>query len=278
MRALVLSDLHLGNPESKWLDAAYLIKENINDLDIIILNGDLTEEFNPFPITRKSVHSDLELLNSNIHESLSEFRDIISENINKMVFLRGNHDHLIINSLPIVENFAILQTKFKKIVIFHGHQTYLSQYGKRFGWGVEAGRRLKSRLDQEHYVGTRLDTNDYIIVGHCHTAFFDNEAKIFSPGCWVGKYRNRNIGWYILINDEGEKNENNFIEIRRIKGFYSKACKCGYDDLKNDDSQCPKCDHPTTPICITPGCSRPVRGEDEKLCKRCNHDEFNFYE
>jgi predicted phosphodiesterase len=253
-----------------------MINSIATDLDAVIINGDLTEEINYYPETISAVENDREILKSEIRTSLNTFSELISKHTNKIVYLRGNHDGQIINSNPIVENYALLESEFGRIVIFHGHQTNLSKYGIRFGWGVEVGRLLKKSIASEHYVGIKLKEEDFIIVGHCHVAYYDRTAMIFSPGCWVGNYENRNVGWYILINDEDFDTPAEGIRLKRINKTYRNICRCGYEYLTNNDLYCPQCKKDVGSKYIK--CDRPLRGEELRKCKNCEKKEFNFYE
>ena len=147
MKVGILSDLHIGHPNSKYQDAANIINNIAMDLDAVIINGDLTEEINYYPETISSAENDREILKSRIRTSLENFSGLISNHIDKILYLRGNHDGQIINSNPIVENYALLESDFGRIIIFHGHQTNLSKYGIKYGWGVEAGRELKKDMN-----------------------------------------------------------------------------------------------------------------------------------
>lgn len=276
MKLGILSDLHIGHPNSKYKDAANIINSIAPNLDAVIINGDLTEEINYYPETISSAENDREILKSKIRTSLENFSGLISNHIDKIVYLRGNHDGQIINSNPIVENYALLESEFGRIIIFHGHQTNLSTYGQKVGWGIEAGRLLKKSIASEHYVGTKLEVEDFIIIGHCHVAYYDRNAKIFSPGCWVGNYENNNVGWYILINDEDFDTPAEGIRLKRINKTYRNICRCGYEYLTNNDLYCPQCNKDVGPKCTK--CDRPLRGEEVRKCKNCEKKEFNFYE
>lgn len=279
MKIGLLSDLHIGNPISKWSDATSIINEIAPNLDMIILMGDVTEEMNPYPSTLEEYNNNMAGLKNSIQQIMGEFTNSISKHLDKTVFLRGNHDDQIINNMKIVENHAILRTKLGRIVVFHGHQTNLSKYGQKFGWGLSAGRELKVNLDHEHYIGVELTSSDFIIMGHCHVAYFDSELKVCSLGSWLGDYKkNRNVGWYAIINDEDVDSPKKMIQMRRIDTEYVRSCQCGYNNLKNNDLYCPKCKRPTAPLCSRFGCNRPVRGEDDILCKKHLHDDFKFYE
>ncbi|MBD3230824.1 MAG: hypothetical protein GF329_21785 [Candidatus Lokiarchaeota archaeon] len=177
----------------------------------------------------------------------------------------------------MVENIAILRSKLGRIITLHGHQTSLSQYGSGRGWGVEAGRKLKTNLEKEYYTEVKLLPEDILIVGHCHVVYYDHTAKIYSPGCWIGNYENRNVGWYILIDDESFDEPEEGIQLKRINKNYRRTCECGYKYLSNDDLYCPKCKKKTTPICARRGCNRPLRGEDLRTCKKCKTPDFHFY-
>ncbi|HUX99406.1 MAG TPA: metallophosphoesterase [Candidatus Deferrimicrobium sp.] len=268
MKVGLLSDLHIGSPDSKWRDAAFLIKQIAPDLDAIIIIGDMTEELNPYPKTLASAKNDNEVLKVRIQNCLDQFIENLADYMNRIVFLRGNHDDQVLNNISLVEPYAILRTNFGRIVILHGHQTNLSKYGLKHGWGVQSGRELKSSLELEHSSGVQLDITDYIIVGHCHVAYADSHTKIYSPGCWVGQYSNRNTGWYIIINDEETDSPQEFIQMRRKDTrYYKKTCECGFNKLTNDDLYCPNCHKETTPKCAIATCNRPLRGEEGKVCK-----------
>ncbi|NVM29404.1 MAG: metallophosphoesterase family protein [Candidatus Helarchaeota archaeon] len=278
MKVCLLSDLHIGSPQSKWRDAATLINRMAPDLDAIILIGDITEELNPYPKTLAFAKNDPNSLKQRILTALDQFIEKISEYVNKTVFLRGNHDDQVLNRCSIVENHAVLRSKFGRIIVLHGHQTNLTRYGLKLGWGVQSGRELKNNLKLEHSAGIELEATDYIIVGHCHVAYSDALTKIFSPGCWVGNYSNRNTGWYVLIDDEEADSPQSFIQMKRKANlYYRKQCECGFNHLTNDALICPACKQETTPRCGMYDCNRPLRGEEVKTCKR-HHASFRFWE
>ncbi len=280
MRVGVLSDLHIGAPQSNWHDAAALIQSIAPELDAIVLSGDITEELNPYPKTRALMNHNLNSLKLRIRQELNRFVEMISENISKILFLRGNHDDRLLNQCPLVEDYAVLHSKFGRIIILHGHQTNLSKYGLRHGWGVQAGRQLKASLALEHSCGIKLKSTDYLIVGHCHVAYCDIHTKIYSPGCWLGSYRNRNTGWYLLIDDEVQAaSPRSFIQLKRKEGLSAKkTCECGLLSQTKADGACPVCQTEfTTSKCGKEGCSRPLRGEDPRLCKK-HQPHFKFWE
>ena len=282
MKIGLLGDLHIGNSKSKWEDASKIINQIAPDLDAIILIGDITEECNPYPETRNNFNNNFDKLKLKIQAIMKNFTESIKEHINKTVFLRGNHDDQVINNMDIVENYAILRTKHGRVMVFHGHQTNLATYatstisGERIGWGVRAGREVKKNINSEHYMGVKLDADDFLIMGHCHVAYLDTVAKIFSPGCWIGNYKNNNVGWYIIINDEDIESPKDFIRMTRIPTSYNRRCKCGYHKPENSDQYCPVCNQSL--ICNRLDCSLPIRGEDDASCKDHLHDDFKFYE
>ena len=277
MKVGLLSDLHIGSPQSKWSDAATLINRIAPHLDVVIINGDITEELNPYPKTLNSPKEN-EDLPSRIEKRLNQFLDKVSEHKNRILFLRGNHDDQILNRCSLVERYAILRSNFGRIIVLHGHQTNLTKWGKKLGWGVQAGRALKYYLADEQYCGIELEATDYIIVGHCHVAYRDHYSKVYSPGCWVGDYSNRNTGWYIIINDEETDSPKSFIQMRRWDNIsHKKKCKCGFNNLNNDDLYCPACKKDLLPRCKDPDCNRPLRGEENKICK-IHTPDLRFYE
>jgi predicted phosphodiesterase len=274
----ILGDLHIGSIYSKWSDAAALIKNIARDLDALIIVGDVTEELNPYPKTLSYVADDREKLKSKIQRLLNQFLNAIGGAINRVAFLRGNHDDQVLNNCSLVEDYAVLHSQFGRVVVLHGHQTNLSQYGLKLGWGVQAGRALKNQLELEQFAGIQLQASDYLIVGHCHVVYSDIQAKIYSPGCWVGNYSNRNVGWYILIDDETFNSPKAFIRVRRKPNLaYSATCKCGYSPLTQDSLVCPVCNRELTPRCGKSYCDRPLRGEEEMVCKKHN-GVYRFWE
>ena len=278
MKVGLLSDLHIGSPQSKWGDAATLINRIAPDLDALILMGDITEELNPYSQTLNLGKGDQ--LKKRIENVLDQFVDKVSEYINKIVFLRGNHDDQLLNKCSLVEPYAILRSQFGRIIVLHGHLTNLTTYGLNLGWGIQAGRALKKNVETEYNCGIKLKTTDYLIVGHCHVAYADPHNKIYSPGCWVGVYQNRNTGWYILINDEGIDSPKTMIQMRRNvpSRYHIKRCKCGFHKLTKDDLYCPVCGVELTPKCGKTNCQRPLRGEEKLICKKHNNPTLKFYE
>ncbi len=278
MKIGLLSDLHIGSPQSKWRDAAALLNQIAPDLDALILVGDITEELNPYSQTLALAKNDERILKRRIQGALDQFVAKVSKSINRIVFLRGNHDAQLLNRCSIVEPYAILRSKFGRIIVLHGHQTNLTRYGLRLGWGVESGRELKNNLHREHSSGVKLESTDFIIVGHCHVAYRDVHTKIYSPGCWVGDYSNRNTGWYILIDDESTDSPDAIIQLKRKANlYYQHTCACGFTQLTIDDLECPACHRELTPRCTKATCNRPLRGEEARICKIHTLD-LRFYE
>jgi len=288
LRVGILGDLHIGAPQSKWRDAATLLRQLAPELDALILCGDTTEELNPYPETFSYMGRDRYALQAHIKQILEYFIKQISKVVNKVLFLRGNHDDRLLNHYPLVEDYAVLQSRFGRVVILHGHQTNLSKYGLKYGWGVQAGRELKAHLELEHYCGIKLAPTDYLILGHCHVAYSDTHAKVYSPGCWVGNYRNRNTGWYLLVDDEAPTaSPRTFIRlIRRIGLTAHTTCDCKqphqrkktHSNTREVTEACPICGTVLTPThCGKAGCTRPLRGEDTFSCKR-HRPQFRFWE
>ncbi|MBW1932601.1 MAG: metallophosphoesterase [Candidatus Helarchaeota archaeon] len=279
MRVGLLSDLHIGAPLSKWQDAAKLINRLTPDLDAFILLGDVTEEVNPYRQTLNLAKNDATRLKKRIQSALEQFLDRVSGNIHRLVFIRGNHDDQLLNRCQIVEPYAILRSKFGRIVALHGHLTNLTRYGLKFGWGVQAGRQLKSNLEEERHCGINLEPTDFLLIGHCHVAYADHQTQVYSPGCWIGDYRNRNTGWYILIDDESVDSPQTFIQLKRQvpRSYHQRNCSCGYNKLTPDALYCPACGTDLMPKCERVSCQRPLRGEELHICKR-HRSSHRYYE
>lgn len=278
MKAALLSDLHIGASKSKWKDAARLITRIAPDLDVILIVGDITEELNPYQHTL-NLSRNFETHRKRVQNGLNQFIAKISDYSNRIVFLKGNHDDLLLNNFSLVQTYAVLRSPFGRIIAIHGHLTNLTKFGLRYGWGIEAGRHLKREVEKEAFCGIRLKPTDFLIVGHCHVTYSDPTLKIYSPGCWVGDYTNRNVGWYIHIDDESVDTSKAFIQLKRNvpSAYHRQKCKCGFNQLKIDDLSCPACGIDLMPRCEEAGCYQSLRGEDIRKCKK-HFDTSRYYE
>lgn len=206
MRALILSDLHLGSPLfDDRAEIVYLITSN--EFDEIILLGDIFDAWE-----------------KNFHSIMIEYKSIIdaiwSMSIEKkVVFVIGNHDPSmseIIHHFPLVKLFDVYP--FQNGVMIHGHQfddlilkySWLARFLFKFQWlserlfkfNLKAYFRelyhsISMKKQKKYYNSLVLDIEKeavekykqykYVVMGHTHFPKMvkGEKTKYVNAGDWI---------------------------------------------------------------------------------------------
>ncbi len=203
--AIVLSDLHLGSPNSQVDLLVHLLSEILHGeicTSRLILNGDVFDSID-FRRLRKLHWKVLSLI-----RKLSDRMDV--------VWLAGNHDgsanivsHLL--GVRVLEE-CVLVSGQRRILIFHGHQydrfiqdhpivtlladtaySLLQKLDRRHAIARLAKRSSKIFLRCEDKIRTGARASaarhgcDAVICGHTHRAVEDDSKDIiyYNSGCWT---------------------------------------------------------------------------------------------
>lgn len=115
-RTIIISDLHLGAPDSKYKELETFLKKHT--FDHLILNGDIIDGYYlKFFNTRKKQYS----------KFLEDILDF-AKNKSKITYLIGNHDHNRHQKLPLSRNLIDIETS---IHYKSGNKTYLISHGQQ---------------------------------------------------------------------------------------------------------------------------------------------------
>lgn len=194
--AVIFGDPHLGAEgclEEEFKEALESVAEMA---DIIILNGDFLDNFDEIG---------KEALDSFLQWSLEKgFKE-------KLVFVTGGmgHEGNLLFDRPDIQvvPFVKLNTLEGRFIICHGHNIGLKKRVNET-WN-QAATNLKNQLitNSIDFLPNILQT-DKIIISHTHVPFYDMDNGVFATGGWKVKedwseeYIKRNIGVFILIDDE----------------------------------------------------------------------------
>ncbi|MGC9778115.1 MAG: hypothetical protein HZR80_02615 [Candidatus Heimdallarchaeota archaeon] len=195
-RAVVLGDAHLGAEgclEDEFKEALESVSKIV---DIIIINGDFLDNFD---------ETGKDALDSFISWSVEKsFKE-------KLVFVTGGmgHEGNLLFDRPDIQvvPYVKLNTLEGRFIICHGHNIGLK---KRVN---ETWNQAASNL-KNHLVANSIDflpkilQTDKLILSHTHAPFYDMDNGVFATGGWKIKegwteeYIRRNVGVFILIDDE----------------------------------------------------------------------------
>ena len=215
-KAMVISDIHAWTPESLLTECMDLLK--IEKPKYIIFLGDTFDLANGNPTLRETsiFFGTLRLIKSYVYaiEGCSDSKQHLISALDRLIInyekpLRY-HVKDLGREMIMRENFTDLYKFYRfakekmiiklrdntKILLEHGHQ-----YLRRTGIDITSTLERKRR---EYNV-------DWLIVGHLHKAFIDQEKHVASPGCWQtppqhlqGLVTRKDIGKTIIIEATGE--------------------------------------------------------------------------
>ena len=215
-KAIVVSDIHAWTPESLLAECMDLLK--IEKPKYIIFLGDTFDLANGNPTLRETsiFFGTLRQLKSHVYaiEGCSDSKEYLISALDKLIINYEKPLRYYVKDLGremiMRENFTDLYKFYRfakekmiiklrddtKILLEHGHQ-----YLKRTGIDITS---ILERKRREYNV-------DWLIVGHLHKAFIDQEKHVASPGCWQtppqhlqGLVTRKDIGKTIIIESTGE--------------------------------------------------------------------------
>lgn len=210
MQGLVISDLHVGNPLSKWRDAVNILEQFCQKMNIVVFAGDTFDL--KYLNSHNSPHNHHQIL-----EEITLFKQFLhrSGTFHKSVFIQGNHDRPISARM-----FVQLATSASHVFILHGHNLGAENIAKRSDWGGRTGEIIKNKLIGGYGPSWApyLTSKDWMIMGHSHVSYFRTHAKVIGLGCWMGDYSNPSVGTYVLIDDRTKYDTpcfNNLVSLKR---------------------------------------------------------------
>ena len=175
MKALILSDLHMGDGtgSDEFMEQDYKILNFIGSIapDSLYLNGDI---FELWKCKMKNIRS--------FHYTLTKFVD--GEYVHGMIFpevirIKGNHDYTLFGKMKV----EITTKSGKKILITHGFQNdpwMTNPISRFFTWCLgrveklipdidnvfSASKRINNKANE--YAMQQLTKYDIVILGHTH--------------------------------------------------------------------------------------------------------------
>jgi len=200
LKYVILSDLHLGSGVCQHIKLISLLK-NINT-ETLVLNGDIIDIDHLKRLSKKDwkILSLLRKLSKNTHivyirgNHDSKIADIISDllgfefknnydficNEKKFHILHGDEFDSFITNFPLITEIAtgiyyyiqLLSPKKQELA------RVLKRRSKNFIKSCEMTKRKAEALAKEKGY-------DYIVAGHCHSAFFSPNSPYINSGCFT---------------------------------------------------------------------------------------------
>lgn len=112
MKTVIISDCHIGSLESNHKDVLHFLKQL--KCNRLVLNGDFWELWDSTA--------------DELNKSYSEIIATINNMQNEVVYIPGNHDlsykgtPLFSNKVSVVNYYAFMTTRNRKVIVIHGHQ------------------------------------------------------------------------------------------------------------------------------------------------------------
>lgn len=206
-----MSDLHVGDPFSKWRDAMNILQHHGSKMNVIVFAGDTYDlkalNAATTPGSHQRILNEIEFFKQSLEDSGL---------LDKTVFIQGNHDP----SLPR-RMYVKLATLAGRVFILHGHNLGAERIAKRSNWGGSTGERIKKKLVEgcEFEWAPQLRPEDWLFMGHSHVSYFVTEAKVVGLGCWYGSYSNPSVGSYLVINDQPDNNPSSLKTLYILKRY-----------------------------------------------------------
>ncbi len=210
--AVILGDPHLGAEgclEEEFKEALESVAEMV---DIIILNGDFLDNFDE--IGKEALDS---FLQWSVEKDFKE----------KLVFVTGGmgHEGNLLFDRPDIEvvRYVKLNTIEGRFIICHGHNIGLKKRVNET-WNQAATNLKKQLITNSIDFLPKILQTDKIIISHTHVPFYDMDNGVFATGGWKIKedwsedYIKRNVGVFILIDDEDRADPiklKRFFELKR---------------------------------------------------------------
>lgn len=106
-------------------------------------------------------------------------------------------------------DYATLTTVAQRYICLHGHHLDLEFLAETHGWGNQFGVQVKDRLLEwatQNKWPPQMTENDYLIVGHCHTQFYNRERQVISSGTWHDVKRvGEGLMGYVIVENKGQE-------------------------------------------------------------------------
>ncbi len=206
-RALIFGDVHL-DADCCLREAFFEALSNEAEMaDIIIMNGDFLDDFD-----------------ENGKKTLETFVVWSTKMCykEKIVFVTGGmgHEGNILFDRPDIRvvPYVKLNTLEGRFIICHGHNIGLKKQANET-WNQAACNLKKQLIVKEIDFIPKIHSSDKLIISHTHVPFYNMDAGVFATGGWKVKeswtedYIRRNIGVYIIIDDEDRADP---LKLRRI--------------------------------------------------------------
>jgi len=198
LRFLVTSDVHLGSYRARQKGFTEMLLTEGPEVDLIIINGDLVHE--------NTTHARVVL---EAWITRMEQQDLL----HKIFVVIGNHDEPRVQKHPrlATADYATPTTVTHRYICLHGHHLDLEFLAETHGWGNQFGAQVKDRLlewSAKNKWPPQMTENDYLIVGHCHTQFYNRERQVISTGTWHDVKRDgEGLMGYVIVENKGQDDE-----------------------------------------------------------------------
>lgn len=227
-------DLHIGDRQSRWQEALLVI-EQLNDLGVLILAGDILElrylheqrTWTQQPECART--TDEKRWEAAVWMEFQEFTDRLDDMglLNRTVLLRGNHDSTIDVQFSLqgyqIQDYAYLWGSNQYVLVVHGQGI---GYEAAMKWAereqrdtTEALRRVKARL-----IATRNPTYpelrevDWLIVAHFANAVLDMTGRVCGLSPFTHDLLDGRRGAFVRITP-ATKNPERLVELLKFPKF-----------------------------------------------------------
>jgi UDP-2,3-diacylglucosamine pyrophosphatase LpxH len=195
---VVLGDLHVGHPQSKWrqavewlatLDAQYRVFA-------FYFAGDTLE------LAYAHEFGEAASLQPEYDRFFQRLRDMGLAA--RCVFLLGNHDSSL-EVLPSSHDFVVAQYAWLfcqtfHVLILHGHGVGYTRLASAYGRSAEALRQLRQRLATKPLASLpTLGKRDWLVTGHFDVPVRDLLGRVVGLGSWVGDLNRDDRGYYAIL-------------------------------------------------------------------------------
>lgn len=207
LRFLVTSNVHLGSSWAKQEEFTEMLLTEGPEVDLIIINGDLVHE------NTVNVREVLEAWITRMEE-----QDLLY----KIFVVIGNHDEPWVQRHPrlATADYATPTTVAHRYICLHGHHLDPDFLAEPHEWETQFGAQGKTRLLEwatKNKWPPKMIENDYLIVGHCHSQFYNRERQVISTGTWHDVKRDgEELMGYLIVENKGQDDE---IRLRQWKVF-----------------------------------------------------------
>jgi len=198
---IVLGDLHVGHPYSRWKEAVECLATLDREYRIfaIYFAGDTLE------LAYAHEFGDEKQLQYEYDGFFQQLRD---EGLaSRCVFLVGNHDSSL-DVLPSAHEFVVAEYAWLycitfHVLILHGHGIGYERLASQYGRSAEALRQLRKQLIKRPPRDLpKLAKKDFFITGHFDIPVRDLAARVVGLGSWVGNLEREYRGYYAIIQPD----------------------------------------------------------------------------